>query len=473
MARLVNHNYIIKCNNQSYLSEVGRMKLPYISRIAGRNLWARMKVNFLLIPAVMALGAVLLAWFMFWLDGQVPNDVLNASRFFVSGSVGELRGYMFSMATTVLTTAGVVFTLLTLPLSTVAAQYGSRLLRIFLGDRTTQVVLGMFVATFFYCVTGAMITPPIEILPEGPQITCTIGLYLLVVSFISLIVLIHHTSIMLQAPNIAAVTGADLMEVVRETGLAEHWGGEDQPQTGRSLPDSWMEAETPHPIHGNKVGYIQYVDTEYILPLAEKKDIVIRFEHKPGDFIWRGRVIALVWPADLVDEKLDKEIKKTFHLGNQRTPTQDVEYAVNQLTEMAVRAMSPAINDPFTAMTCLDYIGDGLALFAKRGAISPFIHDRHGQVRLVFNPVTFDGLLSVAFDMLRHASCDNASVLLHMLETIDIISQETKSPDARQNLLRHVSLIEMESENGSLVEEDRQSIQRSSEALQLKLKSPV
>ena len=140
------------------------MKLPYISRIAGRNLWARMKVNFLLIPAVMALGAVLLAWFMFWLDGQVPNDVLNTSRFFVSGSVGELRGYMFTMATTVLTTAGVVFTLLTLPLSTVAAQYGSRLLRIFLGDRTTQVVLGMFVATFFYCITGAMITPPIEIL---------------------------------------------------------------------------------------------------------------------------------------------------------------------------------------------------------------------------------------------------------------------------------------------------------------------
>ena len=198
------------------------------------------------------------------------------------------------------------------------------------------------------------------------------------------------------------------------------------------------------------MGYIQYVDTDYILPLAEKKGIVIRFEHKPGDFIWRGRVIALVWPADLVDKELDKEINKTFHLGNQRTPTQDVEYAVNQLTEMAVRAMSPAINDPFTAMTCLDYIGDGLALFAKRGAISPFIYDRHGQLRLIYDPVTFDGFLSAAFDMLRHASCDNASVLLHMLNTIDVISQETKSPDARQSLLRHVSLIVTESQTGSL-----------------------
>ena len=132
------------------------MKFPLKSRIAGRNIWARMSVNFLFIPGVMAFGAVLLAWSMFWLDGQIPNEVLNTSRFIVSGSVGELRGYLFAMATTVLTTAGVVFTLLTLPLSTVAAQYGSRLLRIFLGDRTTQFVLGMFVATFAYCIFSAM-----------------------------------------------------------------------------------------------------------------------------------------------------------------------------------------------------------------------------------------------------------------------------------------------------------------------------
>ena len=92
---------------------------------------------------------------------------------------------------------------------------------------------------------------------------------------------------------------------------------------------------------------------------------------KPGAFVRTGMVLARVWPADRVDEELDNEIRNTFHLGNQRTPTQDVEYAVNQLTEMAVRAMSPAINDPFTAMTCLDYIGEGLALFARQGRDKP------------------------------------------------------------------------------------------------------
>jgi uncharacterized membrane protein len=443
-----------------------------MSRIAGRHAWDRIRVNFLFIPAVMALGAMLLAWSMYWLDGQIPNEVLNTSRFIVSGSVSELRGYLFGMATAVLTTAGVVFTLLTLPLSTVAAQYGSRLLRIFLGDRTTQFVLGIFVATFAYCIFSAMAIPPAEVQPEGPQITVTIGLYLLVASFACLILLIQHISMMLQAPNIAAAAGVELLEVVREANLSDSSASGNQRPTGKTPTDSLTEADA-HPVCANITGYIQYVDPAVILPLAEKKDLVIHIMPKPGAFVRTGMVLAFVWPADRVDEELDNEIRNTFHLGNQRTPTQDIEYAVNQLTEMAVRAMSPAINDPFTAMTCLDYIGEGLALFARQGAISPNIYDSRGQLRLVFDPVTFDELLSAAFDMLRHASADNASVLLHMLEIINLISQETKSPDARQKLLRHVTLIEVESQAGSLVEEDRQSIHQTSEALQLKLKGPV
>jgi uncharacterized membrane protein len=448
------------------------MRMPLKSRNAGRHFWDRMTVNFLVIPAIMGIGGMLLAWSMFWLDGQIPNEVLDTSHFIVSGSVGELRGYLFAMATTVLTTAGVVFTLLTLPLSTVASQYGSRLLRVFLGDRTTQLILGIFVASFVYCVTGAMIIPPADIVSEGPQLTMTVGLYLIVASFASLILLIQHISTMLQAPNIAAGAGGELLDVVRKTNLVEGRIGEDQHQTGTGLPDSLKEAEA-HLVHAGKPGYIQYIDLDYLLPLVRKKDIIIRLVHKPGDFVGNGIVIALVWPANRVDNELERGIINTFHLGNQRTPPQDLEYAVNQLTEMAVRAMSPAINDPFTAMTCLDYIGNGLALFIRHGPISPYIYDRDGRLRIVFDPVTFDTLLSAAFDMLRHASCHNSMVLLHMLETINIISQETKSPDARESLLLHVTLIQRESQEGSLIEEDRQSIHRSCEALQQKLKRPL
>ena len=120
-------------------------------------------------------------------------------------------------------------------------------------------------------------------------------------------------------------------------------------------------------------------------------------------------------------------------------------------------------------MTCLDHMGDGLALFAHHGENSPNIYDRDGRLRIVFEPVTFDALLSAAFDMLRHCSCDNASVLLHMLAVIDVIGQSVTSPEARQLLLRHVRLIQAESQAGDLIEQDRRSIHQRGEALQTKL----
>jgi len=449
------------------------MKTRAMRRATVRYRWDRLKVSFWFAPAIMALGAVLLAWMMYWVDSLIPNEALQNSRFILAGTAGELRNNLLNIAGTVLATAGVVFTLLTLPLSTVAAQYGSRLLRLFLGDRTTQFVLGMFVGTFVYCIAAALSIPAAGAEVEAPQLTATLGVYLMLATFASLILLVQHISTMLQAPNIAAAAGADLMEAV-SAGITNDVTSEDDRaisiagQTGKGVPDTLMETEA-YPVRVRSVGYIQYIDPETLLTLAREKSLVIRLLRKPGHFVRPGVVVALIWTTDRVDERLEEQICRAFQIGNGRTPTQDVEYAVNQLTEMAVRAMSPAINDPFTAMTCLDYMADGLVKFIRQGERGSHYYDRDSRLRLVVEPATFGELLSAAFDMLRHASCDNASVLLHILAVIDAIGQEAKAPEARRLLLRHVSLIEAESQVGELIEPDRQSIHLSSQALQTKL----
>jgi len=453
-------------------------------RVSARYKWDRLKVSFWFAPAVMSLGAILLAWAIYWVDGLIPNEMLQNSRLVLSGTPGEMRSILIGMAGTILATAGVVFTLLTLPLSTVASQYGSRLLRVFLGDRITQFVLGMFVATFVYCLVAALSIPPANVEPEGPQLTATVGLFLMLGTFASLILLVQHISTMLQAPNIAAAAGAELRDVVLAEIPDEVRSGEDHKGGFETIPDSLLETDG-YAVRVRETGYIQNVDPQTLLALAREKNLVIRLLHKPGHFIRRDMAVALVWPAGprleqaglrSVDEELEGQIRQAFQIGNVRTPTQDVAYAVNQLVEMAVRAMSPAINDPFTAMTCLDYIGEGLALFIRQGEKGSHFYDMDGRLRLVLEPVTFAELLSSAFDMLRHCSCDNASVLLHMLVVIDAIGQEAGSPTvknsvkARQELLRHVSLIQAESQAGKLIEQDRQLIQRVSEALVMKLK---
>ncbi len=445
------------------------MKSRATRRVKARYNWDRLKVSFWFAPAVMALAALLLARVMYWVDMQVPNALLQNSHIILSGSVDQLRSLLVTIGTSTLSTAGVVFTLLTLPLSTVAGQYGSRLIRLFLGDRTTQLVLGMFVATFVYCVAAATSVPPVEVQPEGPQLTATVGLLLMTATFGSLILLIQHISTMLQAPNIAAAAGAQLMDTVLAE-IPEQVTSNDQSHSGQGAPET-MVASAGHQVCVPEAGYIQYVDPEYLLALATERDLFVRLPRQPGHFVGHGGVVAHVWPASRVDERLDEQIRGAFRLGNQRTPTQDIECAVNQPVEMAVRAMSAAINDPFTALTCLDHIGEGLALFIRQGEKHPTIHDREGRLRVEFEPVAFDKLLSAAFDILRHCSCDNATVLLHMLEVIDIIGREAKSLEARQALSRHVRLIWAESQAGALIEEDRQLIKRNGEALQARLEA--
>jgi uncharacterized membrane protein len=443
---------------------------PRAMRVTARYSWDRLKVSFWFAPVIMSVVAILLTWVMFWLDGRIPDEALVTSRIILSGSVDQLRSALLNMATTTLATAGVVFTLLTLPLSTVAAQYGSRLLRVFLGDRITQFVLGMFVATFVYCIAAATSIPPVEVNPDAPQITTSFGLLLMLATFASLILLVQHISTMLQAPNIVAAAGRELMEVLIAESPEEIGHNSDLSQVNQGVPDILVEQEG-YPVRVRGTGYIQYIDLEYLLTLVREQDLVIRLLRKPGHFVSHDAVVALVWPAGQVDEQLDKQIRRAFQVGRRRTPTQDVEYAVNQLTEIAVRAMSPAINDPFTAMTCLDYMGQGLVLFVQQGEKSPTLYGREGRLRLVFEPLTFDELLKAAFDMLRHCSCDNASVLLHMLEVIDVIGREVKSFEARQKLLSHVILIQAESQAGALIEQDKSTIHVRGEVLQVKLKA--
>jgi uncharacterized membrane protein len=444
-------------------------------RAAARYRWDRVKVSFWFAPVIMAIAAVLLAWLMSWVDGLVPNAALNDSRFVLAGTPGELRTALLSMAGTVLATAGVVFTLLTLPLSTVASQYGSRLLRVFLADRTTQFVLGAFVGTFVYCFAAALSIPPASSGQEAPQLIATVGVYLMLVTFGTLILLVQHISTMLQAPNISAAAGAELLNVVRAsaedvTGSHNNDGEvETEPAPGsQGIPALLREAQG-YPVRAISAGYIQYVDPQIVLTLARKENLVIRLLRRPGHYVQSGAVVALLWPPERVDEHLETLFRRAIQVGNGRTPSQDVEYAVNQLTEMAVRAMSPAINDPFTAMTCLDHIGDGLMAFIRQGGNSSHHYDRDGRLLLVLEPVTSGDLFSAAFDMLRHASCSNASVLLHMLEVIELIGREAKARETREQLLHHVGLIEAECQVGNLIEADRQSIHLSVESLRIRL----
>lgn len=441
-------------------------------RLSFRQTWDRFRVSFWFVPLVMAIFAFLLARIFFLVDARIPNSELENSRFILSGNPAELRSILIGMATTTLATAGVVFSLLTLPLSTVVSQYGSRLLRIYLGDRTTQVVLGMFTGTFTYCLVTALLLPPSDQVYDLPQLTVTFALVFFLATFGSLIALIQHISTALQAPKIVAAAGAELRSTIQMM-APENADNDNQNQPVRLISSKVLNGKPGYEIQTRDTGYIQSIDPERMLKLANEADLIIQLVRKPGHFVIAGDQVALAWPADHVDRRIATKLRHAFQIGNQRTPTQDIEYAICQLAEVALRAMPPGTNDPFTAMTCLDNIGAGLALYVKQDSPQSNYYDSNGQLRVIYEPANFNELLVAAFDMIRHASCDNVAVLIRMLDVMEEIGRGIQQDEQLKELLRHVALVQAETEVGNLISSDRDAIRKRCETLTNFLQGPV
>jgi uncharacterized membrane protein len=417
----------------------------------------RMRVNFWFTPLLMSAGAIILAGVLLWVDARIPYDFTVISRLVLKGGVAETRMFLINLGTTILLTAGVVFTLLTLPLSTMAAQYGSRLIRLFMGDRTTQFVLGIFVSTVVYCWAVAESLPLKEEGWQIPQLTLTAAVLLLLVSFASLILLTQHLSTMIQAPTIVGKAGAELQDAIRSLAPEGRWSGADR-ETAATPAGPMVEETGGHPVRAMKAGYIRFIDHDHLVAVAIGKDAVIDLRIKTGHFVGRGFVLALARRAGKVDTGIEREVQHAIHIGDQRSPAQDVVYAVTLLTETASRAMSD--NDFYTVMICLDYLGEGLAQYLRQGEPASRYHDRDGRLRLVIEPVTFDELVSESFDALRHAGRDTAPVLRHMLDVIAAVGTEITSPDPCRTLRRQVSLIRDEVRTSGLIDEDKRSICR-------------
>ena len=189
--------------------------------------------------------------------------------------------------------------------------------------------------------------------------------------------------------------------------------GQRAPRRPTEPPDSgFFEAfdQEARPVGADGDAYLQFIDWEALLALGMEEDLVVRLERRPGDYVVASRPLALVWPGSRVTDRLTDQVRSLFVLGHQRTFDQDIEFGVNQLVEIAVRALSPGLNDPFTAMTCVDHLGSALCRLASRDMPSPYRHDRQNQLRVIAPGNTPEGVVDAGF---VHRPEDHATLLRH------------------------------------------------------------
>jgi uncharacterized membrane protein len=202
-------------------------------------------------------------------------------------------------------------------------------------------------------------------------------------------------------------------------------------------------------------GYLQAIDVNGLLKLSRKHDLLFKLPHRPGHFIIKDYPIISVWPKARIDDEVKKKIAQGFIIGRERTHTQDVEYAIEQLVELAVRALSTGINDPFTAISCIDWLGATLAELTERDFPSPYRFDDDGNLRVIIErPVTFEGLTNAAFNQIRQNANGSLSVSIRLIEAITLIAAHSRLEKNVEILEEHVDMVFQDARKEGLNSED-------------------
>jgi uncharacterized membrane protein len=401
-----------------------------------------LRSSFWFVPAAMACLAVVLAFSAVELDKAAPDDWLLRLSLIYSGGAEGASLMLSTVAGSMIAIAGTVFSMTLVALSLASSQLGPRLLRNFMRDTANQVVLGTFVATFVYCLLVLRTIRRADEVAFVPQLSVSIGVLLAIVSVGVLIYFIHHISVLIQADEVVARVGKELDDEIDSLfpGNLDNTGSKASTvPSDAKLPAAFSREACA--VGALKDGYLQMIAVDALMDLAGQEDLLLRLERRPGHYVVKGRAMVMVWPGDRVTKTLIEKINAAFVLGNQRTAAQDVEYPFRQLVEIAVRALSPGINDPFTAVTCVDRLESALCRLARRDMPSPLRFDPHGRLRLVAPGSSFEGIVDLAFNQIRQSARLNPSVAIRMLDAIAQIAANVHRTQDAVCLQRHAEMI--------------------------------
>ena len=424
-----------------------------------RNFWDNVRATYWFVPAVMTFLAAVLAASMLWIDQTSAPLLQNSWYVFHPASMAEARTLLTTVGDTSLGVIGVVFSITLVPLSITSTQYGSIVLRSFLRDRGTQLVLGAYSATTFYCLFLLMGLR--NAVNQTVQLSVTVAADMLLASLLLLLYYFHHVADSLQVSTITEQVSRELEQLIKQ-----------DDSIGRPLVSSDREhaeelirqtaSGKGQVITSNREGYVRAVDYWRLIQIASKHKLILKLECLPGDFISRDAPLLVAWQGP-VDEHVRLAANRAYMLGKNRTLFQDAEFGIYLIVTIAVRALSPAINDPNTPVLCLNRLGAALGMLAERNEPSPYYYDKERQLRLIAEPVSFQRFAGVAFDMIREYGRANAETLIKMLETITMVETHTRSDSQRKVLLEHAALIEHDSHIGLPSDYDQQRVHASYE----------
>jgi uncharacterized membrane protein len=424
--------------------------------------WHReeLRTNLWLVPTILIAGALGLFVVTLRLDRAAYHGRLRPPSWVISGSPDAARLLLTSIAASVITVVGIVFSITIVTLTLASTQFGPRMLRNFIRDRGTQLTLGTFVATFVYCVVVLVSIGPGDRGEFVPHISITTAFGLVLIDLAVLIYFIHHIAAQIQLPQVIASIAKDLAQAVAVQSADQPRFATRKPAPGPSLEELLARIETEGGvIRTPKSGYLQFIRHQTLIRIANEADAVIRLPYRPGHFLVEGRELASVWPPTAAERVADY-LARAQATGPHRTLTQDVAFGVDQLVEIAIRALSPAVNDTFTALTCIDWLGDCLCKIAPVWTPTQVHRDHRGVIRVISDQVSYERLVQRAFEKIRQAGRGMPAVMIRQLDALTTIMEQTTDPQRAQVLMNQADMIERANVESVPDESDRADVER-------------
>lgn len=401
------------------------------------NYWQLTRDSLFYLPVMICVFYILGVMACYGVDTIYPEYLKNIP-FMYRGGIEDAKAIVRLLMSSMMTVATLVVSLTMVVLSLSASQLGPRLIKIFLSNRKTQFFIGVFFGTIAFLFALLVVLHDRSLAKDTPYMCVTAAL---AVSFSNLFVLlgfVSHVSRSGMADNVISIVGNELQQSIRR--LAKNGKGEDSDT--KRVPDLEKTFRDGRDIFMPVGGYVQTINYQTILSLTIERDIAIRLDIGAGDYVLAGEKIGVVSTARDFTAEDEKKTLDAIVLGQVRTSSQDIEYSARHLVEVGLRALSPGINDNFTAISALDKLSSALGILLRADLPRRVFHDDQGGVRLVGTASSEPDIIFNAFSAIRHAGQDKPDILRHMLESIGVLKSLADAPDERAALDRQLDYIE-------------------------------
>lgn len=404
-----------------------------------RSQWQNVVRGFWFFPGVVALGGVGLALALLEVDRAAGPDGLAGALAF-DGDASAARTILGTIAGSLITVAGLAFSITVVTLQLVAGQFTPRAVRSFLGDRPSQLVAGAFVGIFAYCLLVLRAVRDEDDDFEGfvPALSVTVSIALGLLGLVLLLVFIHRITQLVKVENIAARIARETTQAIDELYPEPH-GDRALPEADEG-PDSWARTAEPWVVRPERPGYVRSIALAELTGVGLPPGARVHVAVRPGDAVTRATALMEAWPRAAAEEAAER-LRGLVSVQSERDVSQDTGFGIRQLADLAVRALSPGINDPTTAVTSIAYLRDALELLAVR-RFPDRLRRLEGDLVVHAEAHGFESLLREAFAEIGLYARSNARVVLAVLDALAGVASAAEEAGAGRRATAATALAE-------------------------------